>query len=124
MILSNKAGYFYVASPYTDTDPKIRARRYEAVEKFAAFLCLQRVWAFVPIMHSHHMGLKHKLPYEFEFWNEWNQAMIRPSRGVIVFEIEGWDESRGIAAELEFAETLKLPIFHSKSEWPDYDHTV
>jgi hypothetical protein len=114
--------YLYLASPYTHPNPLMRQFRYEAVRDFAAHLTLQRTWVFCPIMHSHDMCLNHKFPYEFEFWHDWNCSMVYQSSGVIVFQIEGWNTSRGLKAEIEYAQSIGRPVVYSKVTWPDYQH--
>jgi hypothetical protein len=96
--------YLYLASPYTHPDPAVRQWRYEAVRDFAAFLCKKRQWIFCPIMHSHDMTINHQMPYEFEFWDD------------------GWDISRGIKSEIEYAVQLGKPLMYSKVIWSGYDH--
>jgi hypothetical protein len=114
--------YLYLASPYTHPDPAVRQWRYEAVRDFAAFLCRKRQWIFCPIMHSHDMTINHQMPYEFEFWDDWNKSLIYPSGGVIVFQIDGWDISRGIKSEIEYAVQLGKPLMYSKVIWSGYEH--
>lgn len=114
--------YLYIASPYTHDDPRMRQWRYEAVRDFAAFLTKQRTWSFCPIMHSHDMTLHHQFPHIFEFWHDWNCSMIYPSSGIVVFQIEGWNTSRGVKAEIEYAQEIGRPIVYSKVTWPGYVH--
>lgn len=116
--------YFYLGSPYTHKNPKVRQRRYEAVRNFAGFLAKHGEWVFCPIMHSHDMAIHCDMPYTFEFWDDWNKALIRPSRGVIVFQIEGWDTSRGLKSEIDYAKQIGLPVIMSKEAWRSYDHSV
>lgn len=116
--------YLYLASPYTHQDPKVRVKRFHKVMDFTAYLANKRQWVFSPILHSHQMTIAHNLPYTFEFWDPWNQAMIRPSSGVIVFQIDGSTESHGMKAEMEFAESLGLPLIYSRGTWPSYDHSI
>lgn len=114
--------YLYLASPYTHADKAARQRRYEAVRAFTAFLCNRKEWVFSPILHLHDLAISYDLPYTFDFWDEWNKAMILSSRGVIVFQIDGWKESRGVTAEVLYAGQIGLPIILSKERWPSYDH--
>lgn len=120
-------GYLYIASPYTHDDPVIRQRRFEKALDFTVWLALKyKLWGFSPIGHSHHMGTMHpELPYTFEFWNDWNQTMIRSSVGLVVLQIDGWGTSNGIAAERAYAMKIGKPIYMSRKTWGDaYDHTI
>lgn len=119
-------GYLYIASPYTHDDPMIRQRRYEKALEFTAWLAQKyRLWGFSPIGHSHHMVINHDLPHTFEFWDDWNRCMIRTSIGIVVLQIKGWEESRGINAEMAYAKEIGKPIYLSQVMWGKvYDHST
>lgn len=120
-------GYHYIASPYTHNDPMVRQRRFEKALDFTVWLALKyRMWGFSPIGHSHHMSSLHpELPYTFEFWDNWNRAMIRPAVSMIVLQIPGWEESKGIAAEMEYCKEIGKPVYMSQVLWGNvYDHNV
>lgn len=107
----DKTKFLYLASPYTHDDPKVRQWRYEQAVAAAALLATQYgVFTFSPIGHSHEMCIKHEMPYTFEFWDDWNRAMIRGSAGILVLTLEGWEQSKGIAAELRHAIEMRKPV--------------
>jgi hypothetical protein len=114
--------YLYLASPYTHNSRFVRMWRYEAVRDFGAFLASNRFWFFGPIMHSYDMSQNHQLPHNFEFWRDWNHAMIDASQGVIVFQIDGWDTSRGVTDEVEYAKKIGKPVIYSRETWTNYVH--
>lgn len=123
---NNHDHYWYIASPYTHPDASIREARFLKVMDFTAWLVnTYRMWAFSPIMHSHQMGLVHKLPHTFDFWLEWNHAMIVPCYGMIILQIEGWNSSKGVMEEISFAESIGKPITYSRNVWGAvYDHSL
>lgn len=102
--------YYYLASPYTHPDPRIREWRAHQAMAAAAKLAADRIWVYSPIAHNHEMCIRHELPFTFEWWDVWNKVMIRASAGIIVLTLPGWDRSVGVEAELRFALELKLPI--------------
>lgn len=108
--------YWYLASPYSHPDAsKITARFNEAV-RAAAWLANQRVIAFSPIAHSHPQAIAHDLPGDWQFWKHFDEVFVRQSAGVIVLQLEGWRESKGVKAEAALAKALGLPIYGMKPE--------
>lgn len=121
----NHDGYHYIASPYTHEDPVIRQRRYEKALDFTAWLATKyRMWGYSPIVHSHNMvdlqtGMDHA------FWMEWSKSMLVTSRSVIVLQMPGWEVSKGVYMELEWAKELGLPVYMSQILWGSlYDHSI
>lgn len=106
----NEPGYFYLASPYSHPDPDMMQARYEAARDMTAVLANSGIFCFCPIAHTHDMAKANHLPTNFEFWDNWNQAMIRGSCGIIVLKLTGWEESKGVTAELQFARSIGKPI--------------
>ena len=64
---------------------------------------------YSPIVHSHPLALL-GLPSDWPFWAEHNRAMLERSDVLAVLTLPGWKESRGVAAEIEIATTLRLPL--------------
>lgn len=113
--------FMYLASPYTHHDPRVRHWRYEAVRDYAAHLIQNRQWVYGAIVHTHDICLNHEMPHEFEFWQDLNHTMIVASTGMIVFQIDGWRQSRGILDEIEFCMKIGRPVIYS-THWLRYDH--
>lgn len=103
--------FYYLASAYSHPDPDVRQKRYEQVRDAAAALLGQGEFVYAPILQTHDMAIHHELPTEFEFWDGFNQAMIRASRGMLILRNDGWRASRGIQAEVEFCRDIGKPIY-------------
>jgi len=99
----------YLASPYSHLDPAVRQKRFEAVCQVAADLIRQGYVVFSPIAHSHVIA-QHGLPTNWEFWEEQDRQFIAACDQVWVLMIDGWEQSRGIHAELTLAKQLGKPI--------------
>lgn len=108
-------GYFYLASPYTHQDQAVRKQRYEDVRLATHFLLSHRIFVYSPIVHSHDMCETYNLPFTFEFWNAYNEAMILASKGLLVLKLPGWEASRGVTAEIAFAHKQNIPVFFMDS---------
>lgn len=101
----------YLASPYSDPDPDVRARRYYyAVAGVAALYKAEpAALHFSPIVHSHPI-----LQYAAELrdlkWVELDMALLRCCKKVVVLQVEGWDSSEGIKCEIAEAERCGIPV--------------
>lgn len=115
MTLPKVEGFYYLASPYSHPDPAIRESRFGSVAWHAGSLMADGHFIFCPILQSHLPAKDFELPYEFEWWEKFNRTFIEASKGVIVADMQGWRESRGVTHEIELARTLGLPVWlHDK----------
>ncbi len=99
----------YIASPYSGTLAE-QARRYEWVREYAHRLIRQGVTAFSPIVYAHEMAVHHNMATDAKGWVQFNTTMIRLSSGVHVLKLPGWDQSIGVAAEMDLARHLFIPL--------------
>jgi len=103
--------FTYLASPYSHPDPVVRQQRFEAVCKVAAKLMLAGEVVFSPIAHSHSIetvGLKDVK--NGAFWKEQDIPILRHAARLVVLMLPGWQESAGIAWEIETAQYLRIPV--------------
>lgn len=104
--------FHYLASPYTHPDPAVMQQRFEAAEAKTAELTALGMVVYSPIVHFHALALKYKLPTKFEFWRDINYAMLDAADGLFVLTIDGWQESTGVMAEIDFAERANLSLLY------------
>ena len=102
--------YVYLASPYSHADASVRESRYEAASYATAHLLNQRTWVYSPIVHCHELAKKFDLPTDFKFWKDYNFAMLSHARKLIILRCDGWEASKGVAAEKIEAERLNIPV--------------
>lgn len=112
-------GFSYLASPYSVKYPLsqhqallLRLKRYEKVCKLAAELMKDGENIFCPIAHSHAIetiGMPGEL-YGQDFWLKQDFAVLAHAKELIVFMMDGWEDSNGIKAEIEFAKEHDIPI--------------
>lgn len=106
----------YLASPYSAPHSAARRKRYEAAVFSAASIIKERGEpVFSPIAHSHPIAL-HALDGTWETWAEMDLAIIALCRELVVLQLPGWEQSRGIAAEVAEAERLGIPVTYRS--WP------
>jgi hypothetical protein len=67
---------------------------------------------FCPIAHSHPIeviGMGGKI-MDGDFWLEQDFALLKHASELIVFKMDGWEQSSGVAREIKFAEEFDIPI--------------
>lgn len=106
-----------MAAPYSHDDPRVRHGRAIHVSIFVADL--YQMYPdhsfFSPISHSHMLAKYGHLEGAFDFWREFDEAMIGRSDEVWVFTVDGWEESKGVKAETEYAEFIGLPVRYTRT---------
>jgi hypothetical protein len=95
--------YKYLASPYTDKSPDIMEIRFQEAERCLSWLLKMKIWAYAPIVHCHALAKRYELPKDHVFWRDYDRAMILGSSGLLVLKLGGWDKSKGVQEEIEFA---------------------
>lgn len=102
----------YLASPYTHPDLNVRQDRYEMATMAAAKLMAMGFAVFSPIAHSHHIAdfLPDGTVVDHEFWMRQDLPWLRKADALFVLRLEGWEESRGVNAEIHCARHIGMPV--------------
>lgn len=101
----------YLCSPYSHPDKRVMARRFIEVCEVAGDLMTQGVVVYSPIAHSHVVAEHSYLPpQDHEFWMRQCLPMVGKCDELIVLMLEGWEESRGIRAEVAQAALEGVPV--------------
>lgn len=100
----------YLASPYSHPDREVMEDRYHAALFTVARLVRVGQIPYCPIVHFHEVARWHKLPTDAAYWSRINVAMLRLADSLYVLRLDGWDQSVGVRAEIEFAEAYGKPI--------------
>jgi hypothetical protein len=100
----------YVASPYTHPDPEVVQARYEQVSRLTARLVAEGEAAVSPITYGHHLLDFHTMPTDWEFWMDFCIALLSKCDRMLVAKIPGWEESRGVQAEIRYAQDHGIPV--------------
>lgn len=107
----DRDGLVYLATPYTHEDPRIRETRFREVNFAAAFfMCKLGLHIFSPISHSVPIAEDGNTPTTWEFWKEYDFALLQVCKRMIVLTQDGWRSSAGVAGEMEIATNLGLDI--------------
>jgi len=101
----------FLASPYSHYDSVVRYERYAEVKAFLTRALLKKKNIYSPIVYTHPVHLLGAGSTTFEFWSDFNRAMLTRSSEMWILTIGGWEESKGIAYEIEVAIDYHVPIF-------------
>jgi Domain of unknown function (DUF1937) len=104
----------YLAVPYSHESPAIREFRFHQANMKASDMMRDGIHVFSPISHTHPIALDGALPTSWDFWKEYDRAILSTCCKLVILMIHGWDESKGIAGEVEIANELGIPIEYHK----------
>lgn len=97
----------YLAAPYSD-DP---LRGYVESSKAAARLMDAGNVVFSPLSHSHPISHHGKLdPMDHAFWLHQDLSWLRECDVLMVLQLPGWEISKGVRREIDYAGTLQIPV--------------
>lgn len=100
----------YIASPYNHKQDSIRIQNYEKVSNLVAKLVSEGYVALSPITYGHTLLDFHQMPYDWEFWSNFCISFLDKSDELWVYKMDGWDKSRGVEEEIQYALDNKIPI--------------
>jgi len=101
----------YLASPYSHPVRAVRSDRFRAACKVAADVIREGYICFSPIAHSHHIADYLKNHNDSDYWVKQDMSFLESWADEIwVVCIEGWKESKGVAAEVKRAVEVGLPV--------------
>jgi hypothetical protein len=104
--------YWYLATPYSHPDPDVMEMRADAASWWVKELILAGLIPFSTIHYNHSIAAAGQLPTDHEYWLEFNRAFLDNCNGVLIPWIKGWDTSKGIAQEINYAKmTLGKTVY-------------
>jgi len=102
--------FIYLASPYTHKNRETVIWRYERVLREAAKMMEQGHTVFCPIGHSHPIEQMMTKRQGHDFWMKQDIAILRHAESLAVLMLDGWEKSKGMAQEIDFARQAGIPI--------------
>lgn len=104
--------FWYLASPYSKYPNNI-ADAYETVSGVAAKLIESGLDVFCPIAYSHPIALHGDLdPLDHKLWMRLDQPFMDAASGLLVCMMPGWEESIGVAYEIEQFKVAGKPVHY------------
>lgn len=122
---------WYLATPYSHEQASVREARFRAAARIAGLLMVEyKIPTFSPITHSHPISdALAKFPgspgpCDYVFWVGWDEHIRSGCDGLIVVQLPGWEQSRGMALETQrfLAEAkpvlwIEPMVWFSLEEW-------
>ena len=105
----------YVASPYTHHDKGVVEENYRRVSRYSAEIVSEGLVAISPITYGHTLVGFKSMRTDWEFWTNFCLSLLSKCDSMHVLMIEGWDKSRGVAEEIEYAKENNIPIHYIKA---------
>ena len=109
-------GFIYIASPYSHSDPSVREERFKLTQRLVANASIKGYNVFSPIVYHHPTAILHKLPTDFNYWLQFNNIMQSKAIMTWVLTIDGWEASKGVDHEINFAHHLGQPWYKVDTE--------
>lgn len=100
----------YLACPYSHKDASVREYRFMKANQAAARLMRAGHIIYSPISHTHPIATEGKLPLDWSYWQSVDEFYIGLCEKVVVLELNGWQKSEGVRAEINIARALNKPI--------------
>lgn len=99
----------YLGTPYTHPDPAVQQFRHQAVTLLAYQFFLQGKLAYSPITHNVPID-QCGFSGDWLVWREFDQNMLARCGKLVVFQLPGWQDSKGLQNEINFAQAHNIPI--------------
>lgn len=77
----------YLAVPYSDPDPSVRERRFQAANEAAGILMRAGLYVYSPISHSHPIAIAGGLPLDWDYWEGYDREILSHCGALVVLEI-------------------------------------
>lgn len=99
----------YLACPYSHKDARIQRKRHKLVNQTVHALLNEGIKVYSPLTHNIPIN---DLGFNGDWlkWSSHDHEMLSRCDKLIVLKLPGWDESKGVKAEIEKAKGLDLPI--------------
>lgn len=101
----------YLAAPYSHPDVAVMEARYHQINRNVLALMADGRLVYSPITHNHVLAQAADFPRGWQFWAKHDLEMLRKCEILNVLKMDGWQESVGVQAEIEFAREMKIPVF-------------
>lgn len=106
-----KHNLIYLASPYSHPSDKVKDRRAKQVSKVAARLMKHGYNIYCPIAETVMVAQAGNIKNtDWEFWKDQDIPKLERCDELWVVGLKGWENSVGVAAEMQFAKLAHIPI--------------
>lgn len=104
--------FWYLGSPYSKYEGGIH-QAHDHICSIAAKLVNRSVPFYCPIAESHSIAMAGLLdPFDHEMWMHKDAPLMMAADALLVAKMPGWQESRGLAMEINYFEKAGKPIYY------------
>lgn len=99
----------YLACPYSHPDSKIKQQRHAIANRVVFDLMRRGILVYSPLTHNvpiDQLGIHGN----WMNWKDFDHEMVSRCDRLIVLKLPGWEESKGVAAEIARANEVGIPI--------------
>lgn len=123
MLGGTKANMAYIAAPYSHPDPSIIEARMEEFADFMSLLMSLEIHAISPLMNHPYLG-RRRTPGTYDYWEPYSRNLLRRCDALIVIDMDGTWESKGVLDEIKMAIEYGLPVFVVRSDGREFRNYV
>jgi hypothetical protein len=106
--------FWYLATPYSRYYSRYPGGIHVAFDQAcyqASILIRAGVRVYCPIAHTHPIAMQGGLdPHDHAIWLPADRPFIDAAHGLIVCKMAGWEESKGVKAEIAIFEEADKPV--------------
>lgn len=118
MIRPKPGSRIYLATPYSHKLESVRQERFNLVTFIAGSLLKQGYLVFSPITHCHPIALAYQLPAVYTYWRKLDLEMLDWADVFVLVRSRGWDKSKGVRDEFNYARRKGKPTYKISLELP------
>jgi hypothetical protein len=103
----------YLACPYTDSDKSVREARFNLATEAAADLIREGHIVFSPITMTHPIDVVlagEDATLGSDYWVAFDKTFMDMCSEMLVLQVDGWDQSKGIQREMEYFKAQGKPV--------------
>jgi|GEM_PF-3727189 len=104
--------FTYIAIPYSDPDPEVRAERMRVFWRACAYLVTRGDDVLSPMMLEPMTHAFPSIATTYTAWANYSRRLIGISNRMVVVALPGWEQSTGVLAEIEYAHQQGVPVEH------------
>ncbi len=102
--------FIYLACPYSYPEENVRLFRFKQANIAASKLMNEGHVVYSAISHTHPIAVDASLPLGWDYWQNVDEVFISLCHTLAVLKLPGWQESKGVNAEMEIAQRLGKSI--------------
>lgn len=104
-------GFYYLASPYSHEEKQVVQWRVDELRRFQALLMKSGIFVFPAVGACHEAAVTYGLPGDHLYWKDFDFAFIKASEGVLICNMPGVFESKGVKYEIDLCREIDKPIW-------------